>query len=90
MYLPKKVNVMRTNTLNTGIEWCNEAFKHADVIIYNKDNFFKSYVDIAARVACFTLIVPFATALIGERLIVKPDTPNIGYTTKSINYSQTT
>ena len=38
MFETKKMNVMRTNTLTPGVEWCNEAFEKADVIVY--DNLF--------------------------------------------------
>lgn len=43
MYVRKKLNVMRTKTLNPGVKWCNEAYENADVIIYG-NSFFKKNI----------------------------------------------
>ena len=87
MFVSKKLNVMRTDTLNTKVEWCNEAFENADAIIYNDRIFYRSYVDSGNSSVYFTSILPLSTNVNINRLTIKYGTPSISTISKTINYS---
>ena len=85
MYESKKMNVMRTNTLTPGVEWCNEAFEKADVIVYDNLFFKKEKLEPNNNSIYFSSITIIDTTITFRRLMVVKNTTRLKLLIRSID-----
>lgn len=84
MYEVKKINVMSTDTLTPGVEWCNEAYENADIIIYSDLIFKKDYIDKTSSSIYFSNFVITPTGFTLSRVLIKKGSNKISYVGKNI------
>lgn len=86
MYESKKINVMRTDTSSPGVDWCNEAYENADIIIY-RNYFLRKVTEGSGNVVNFSSIVVGQTNIGFFQITIKKDTGYISSIYKNISVS---
>ena len=84
MFVSKEINVMKTDKLTPGVEWCNEAYENADVIIYDNSYFKREYYAINGAI-CFISITVLSGSIIFKRMTINKGVNNINLQDRNIN-----